>query len=94
MSHPENRNHRFLIGKKLGEKRAQGYWSKCIIFQNDSGFMERAAYLRRNTTKLCSCSLCGNPRRVAWKKKEQLTVQEKKLGVYRGRLQNGTNVIG
>ena len=70
MSHPKDRRHRFLIGKALGEKRAVGYWSGSLLWAE---FNERAAYLRRNTTKLCSCSMCGNPRRLL---KDKLTRQE------------------
>jgi hypothetical protein len=45
--------------------------------------LERAFYLRRNTTKLCSCSMCGNPRNVAWDKKDKLTIQERRLEDWR-----------
>ncbi len=84
MSHPKDRLERFLIGKRLGVKRSIGYWSgfKWVRDKSEEGqleFRESAAYLRRNTTKLCSCSLCGNPRRVAWKHKDKLTMQEKRF---------------
>jgi hypothetical protein len=45
--------------------------------------LERAFYLRRNTTKLCSCPMCGNPRNVAWDKKDKLTIQERRLEDWR-----------
>jgi hypothetical protein len=81
MSHPKDRRHRFLIGKKKGEERGYRYWNgmKGLIYKNQprDEVLERAFYLRRNTTKLCSCSMCGNPRRVAWK--DKLTMQEKKF---------------
>jgi len=73
MSHPKNRRDRFLIGKKLGEKRAEGYWGSCPDITQEN--MERAAYLRRDTTKLCSCVMCGNARRLL----KELTMQEKKF---------------
>jgi hypothetical protein len=77
MSHPTNRRERFLIGKKLGEKRAFGQYNSSPTLQGDLEFMRRAEYLRRDTTKLCSCSMCGNPRRKAWK--DKLTMQEKRF---------------
>lgn len=72
MSHPKNKWERFLIGMHHGKRRGKAYW---VGVKNV--YPERAAYLRRNTTKLCSCSMCGNPRRVAWKNK--LTMQERKF---------------
>jgi len=82
MSHPTDRRERFLIGKKLGEKRAWGYWNG-FYWIKDPEVRERdlevAAFKRRDTTKLCSCSMCGNPRRKAWKGKDKLTMQELKF---------------
>ena len=75
MSHPTNRRERFLKGKHLGEKRALGIM---CTFRDKRDF-KKWAYLRRNTTTLCSCSMCGNPRRKAWKGKDKLTKQEKKF---------------
>jgi hypothetical protein len=87
MSHPTNRRERFLVGKKLGEKRAFGYWggfkrNNGWSHLSDAEILEHkkvASYKRRDTTKLCSCSMCGNPRRVAWKNKSKLTMQEIKF---------------
>jgi hypothetical protein len=82
MSHPKDRRHRFLIGEKLGKKRGVGYWDgfKSIMDPEErKEFLRAAAYKRRDTTKLCSCSMCGNPRRMAWKGKDKLTMQEKKF---------------
>ena len=79
MCHPTDRRARFLIGMRKGEKRALGYWGSAAWYksrQEREKFLERNAQIRRNTTKLCSCSMCGNPRRVAWK--DNLTMQEKK----------------
>jgi hypothetical protein len=84
MSHPRDRRERFLIGKHKGEKRAFGYcgyikgWSH-ISEEKLLEFQKVAAYKRRDTTKLCSCNMCGNPRRVAWKGKDKLTMQEIKF---------------
>jgi hypothetical protein len=73
--YPKDRRHRFLIGKHKGEIRAAGMM---CTFRNKQDF-EKWAYLRRNTTTLCSCSMCGNKRRTAWKGKDKLTMQELKL---------------
>lgn len=78
MSHPRNKRERFLIGKRKGVKRAFGMtgpmdsWSE-EWFQNTSRAL-------RNTTKMCNCSICVNPRRSLWSKgKDRLTLQEKKF---------------
>ena len=73
MSYPKNKHERFLIGRNKGIRRALGESN----FNKRSKYFERRACLRRNTTKLCSCSICGNPRRKAWK--DKLTIQEKKF---------------
>lgn len=73
MSYPKNKRERFLIGKHKGIRRALGEMDGF----SSKEYFERWAYLRRNTTKLCSCSMCGNPRRKAWK--DKLTMQEKKF---------------
>lgn len=78
MCHPTDRRARFLIGMRKGEKRALGYWGKAPFKdeQERAKFLKTNAQIRRDTTKLCSCSMCGNPRKVAWK--DTLTMQEKK----------------
>jgi hypothetical protein len=58
MSHPKSRRERFLIGQRKGKKRAFGYWNGAK-FKNGNEkteFLEKNAQLRRDTTKLCSCS--------------------------------------
>jgi hypothetical protein len=67
MSHPLNKRERFLIGVRKSVKRTDswGYAGKWLY---------RHRYLRRNTTKLCSCMMCGNARK--WYGK---TMQEKKF---------------
>jgi len=73
--YPKDRRHRFLIGVHHGIRRATG---EMRGLKSTTSF-EKWAYLRRNTTTLCSCSMCGNPRRTAWKGKDKLTMQELKL---------------
>ena len=81
MSHPLNRRERFLIGDRKGRKRGYRYWNGFKYFYEDpqkrEEYLKSAGYRRRNTTKLCSCSMCGNPRRVSWK--DKLTMQEKRF---------------
>ena len=77
MSHPTNRRERFLKGQYKGEKRALGEMDHFTNKQNTN--FEKWASHRRDTTKLCSCSMCGNPRRTAWKGKDKLTRQELKF---------------
>ena len=80
MSHPSNKLERFLLGKHKGEKRSKGYWNG-FLFEKDVNKrrekLKEDSKIRRNTTKLCSCSMCGNPRRKSWK--DKLTLQEKKF---------------
>ena len=83
MSHPRNKRERFLIGERKGLKRSKGYWN-CFPEIQDRKEAERLtlsnARVRRNTTKLCSCEICGNPRRARWtNKKEKLTLQERRF---------------
>lgn len=70
MSHPKNRLERFLTGKNKGLRRGIGYWNG-FLDERKKGNQEEAqrllegnARIRRNTTKLCSCPLCGNPRKI------------------------------
>jgi len=65
--HPENKRDRFVKGDKKGKKRVKGMMSK------DPKFVERNIKLHRDTTKLCSCAMCGNPRKHLKTKK---TTQE------------------
>ena len=67
MSRPQNRQERFLIGCKKGKKRAESLGASPV-----------QELKLRNTTKRCSCDMCGNPRRVAWSKGDSLTLQEKR----------------
>jgi hypothetical protein len=82
MSHPKDRRERFLIGKNKGNKRGYRYWNGFNYIKDPDEreeLMAIASYKRRNTTKLCSCHMCANPRRGPWKGKDKLTMQEKKF---------------
>jgi hypothetical protein len=67
MSHPGNRLERFVIGDTKGKRRGAGYWDS-YRWIKDPNEREKAIHLaaarRRNTTKLCSCAMCGNQRRL------------------------------
>jgi len=80
MSHPSNKRDRFLIGSGKAKKRFYGennstflpeIWSEEKVIK----WTKKGIGLRRDTTKLCSCSMCGNPRHSS---KESLTMQELK----------------
>ena len=96
MSYPRNKRERFLIGKRKGKKRSDLYWGNYNYFnifpdsvfkkRSREEFIKRGRQLRRNTTKLCSCVICGNnPRRYSG----ELTLQERRhcewLGMVPGR---------
>jgi len=49
--------------------------TKGIEYSEKKRLLEKSKQLRRNTTKLCSCSMCGNPRKYL----NELTLQEKKF---------------
>ena len=81
MSRPINKHERFLVGKRKGQKRATGYWRyvrewKSPVSVKESDWKNKQACLRRDTTKLCSCVMCGNPRRLL----KEITIQEKRYG--------------
>ena len=76
MPHPRNKWERFLTGKRKGEKRARGMSDTFDTYS--SRWFVHTSRLLRNTTKVCSCSMCGNPRHVEWNKKDKLTLQEKR----------------
>jgi hypothetical protein len=85
MSHPQNKRERFQIGNVKAKKRFNGEnvcswlpeeWSEKKIKE----WTEKGIGLRRKTTKLCSCEMCGNPRRSQWNTKlDKLTMQEKRF---------------
>ena len=73
MSHPSNKRERFLIGDRKGKKRVIGYCTFKTIGDRQEYF-NKASKRHRNTTKLCSCEMCGNPRKFF----SEVTMQEKK----------------
>jgi hypothetical protein len=76
MSHPKNKRERFLSGDKKGKKRTDNYLKELAVLPNvDKAFCNKAKAKRRDTTKLCSCAMCGNPRKFF----DEKTMQEKRL---------------
>lgn len=73
MSHPSNKKERFDIGKRKGKNRGEQYFRNCNDIPEE--FQEKNNKLRRDTTKLCSCPLCGNPRKYF----DEKTPQERKF---------------
>ena len=73
MSHPGNKRERFLIGDRKSQRRVVGH---CIYKTKGDRqkYLDVARKRQRNTTKLCSCSMCGNPRRFY----AELTMQERR----------------
>lgn len=63
--HPHNRRERELIGRLKGIKRAKGYWND-LKWEQDKKKVEellkKNEQIRQDTTKICSCMMCGNPR--------------------------------
>ena len=77
MSHPTNKADRFLKGKNKGTKRAKsllGAWAAQTPIAPPE-CLDKTAKKTRHTTKLCSCSMCGNPRKFF----KEDTMQEKKF---------------
>jgi len=74
VNHPKNRLERHLIGVHNGIRRSEGMKSCDRGLSED--WLKRNQRRLRNTTKVCSCSMCGNPRRKYWK--DKLTMQEKR----------------
>ena len=80
MSHPKDRRERFLVGLQNGRRRAKGLLHTSNPTEETMRFF---SYILRSTTKRCSCDMCGNPRHVAWDKKDKLTIQERRLEDWR-----------
>jgi len=76
--HPFNKHERVLKGKKKGKKRA----ALLVPFDNWSNKNQTAAqqirtrleHAHRDTSKTCSCAMCGNPRKYF----NEPTIQEQK----------------
>lgn len=74
---PHNKHERRIIGKNKGFKRATGLQEGWDWLNSDKKeWMKKASRILQNTTKLCSCQMCRNPRRSNWS--EKLTMQELK----------------
>jgi hypothetical protein len=74
MSHPKNKLERFEIGITKSKRRVMLFLS----FRDSSvnrEFLDVWSRKFRNTTKKCSCSLCGNPRRYL----REETLQERRF---------------
>jgi hypothetical protein len=74
MSHPKNKLERFEIGITKSKRRVMLFLSfrDSLI---DREFLDIWSRKFRNTTRKCSCSLCGNPRKYF----NEGTLQEKKF---------------
>ena len=75
MSHPVDKRERFLVSVKKSKKRVSHFYSYLTKLQHPD-WVAKAEQMRRNTTKTCSCTGCGNPRKWFGEK----TMQEKKCG--------------
>ena len=75
MSHPCNKRESFLIGDRKGQRRVVGH---CIYKTKGDRqeYLDIARKRQRNTTKRCSCEMCGNPRKYFG----DLTMQERRYG--------------
>lgn len=78
MSHPQNKRERFLVGKRKGIKRAKGMSTSW--FDTTEKWFKETSQILRNTTKICNCSMCRNPRHSIWNNdRDKLTMQEKRF---------------
>lgn len=48
------------------------------IWRMEEKWIENNVRRMTDTPKPCSCSMCGNPRRKAWKPNEKRTLQERR----------------
>jgi len=74
--HPHNKRERELIGKVKGLRRARQELIHNTIIKNKFDLLEKQKEIathREDITKICSCSMCGNPRRYF---KHAITKQE------------------
>jgi len=78
--HPHNKRERELIGKSKGLKRACQELIHNTVIKNKFDSLEKQKEIathREDTTKLCSCSMCCNPRHNQYNNKHnQITRQE------------------
>lgn len=82
MPHPKNKHERSQLGKRKGRKRIA--WKDCLKPSNWTQtkwdeYVAKQISLHEDTTKLCSCDGCCNPRNAGYGKNSQrLTLQEKR----------------
>ena len=69
MSHPKNRYDREFIGRNKGIRRADGELVSCSDVTEEHRI--RARVLRKNTTKLCSCFMCGNAQNISGRERDR-----------------------
>jgi len=62
--HPHNKRERAIIGRFKGIKRTKGHFHWMSDKDETKQLIEKEIRLHRDTTKLCSCSMCGNPRKT------------------------------
>lgn len=74
MSHPVNKRERHLIGVKKSKKRI-GNFLTYRYRNNRPDLILKWERRHRNTSKTCSCSMCGNPRKFF----NEPTMQEKRF---------------
>ncbi len=60
--------------RRLHEDRNQHYEDLTCACYTDPKVMAKF----KEQPKLCSCWMCGNPRRVAWNVKDRVTIQERR----------------
>lgn len=73
---PKNKWERNQIANNKGMKRAKGLYGEWSFFnENKEDCIIKESKHLKNTTKVCSESCCGNPRRNRWGK--TLTIQER-----------------
>jgi len=70
MSRPQSKADRIAVGKTKGKKRAVGLMGA----KAKADVIEHWGHRLKDTSKMCSCAMCGNPRR----KFKEKTIQEKK----------------
>lgn len=74
------RHNRYLKGlKRLKEDRNQhGRDLSCPCFEEQAGHGRGKIFARfADYPQICSCNMCGNPRRILGSQKTRLTLQER-----------------
>lgn len=77
MSHPKNKRERFLVGVKKSKLRVMNFLSYREKDKHPELILKLERH-HRNTTKICSCMMCGNPRKYYKEKTFQETKFEQK----------------